>query len=526
MPASTTVFRAHSAVYEDPATGRTVTGPAEIFVSDGMITQIRPKSGGASPEVDRQEEAPADSALAEQVPPAQTVDVPPTHVLIPGLVDTHVHVNEPGRTEWEGFETVTRAAAAGGVTTLLDMPLNSIPSTTSLEALATKREIAAQKAKITVGFWGGAVPENVGTGELRALWETGRVFGFKCFLLHSGVDEFAPLNRDQLYTAMREIAEFDGLLIVHAEDPGVINEAEQAQQEAGGITEVYRTFELSRPDSAETAAIRTVIEAAEATGCRAHILHLSSAQSLPIIRDAKNRGVRITAETCPHYLSLFSEEIHNGATQFKCCPPIRSAENREELWKGLVDGVIDMVVTDHSPCTAELKKFAAAARNMRDHAFSALATSGNDLGGEGADGRGAQGSFGDAWGGVASVQLGLPVVWSQARRRGLDLSSVVDWMCTKPARWAGLPDRGAIRVGARADFAAIAADDAFVVLPERLYHRNKVTAYAQQALAGLVTHTWIGGSLVYRRPQIADDRSDANVFPHPIVPLLSRPEGE
>lgn len=509
----TTVFRAHSAVFEDAETGRSVTGPAEVHVAGGVITRVLPgpwEPGGS------------DGAV---------VELPAGQVLIPGLVDTHVHVNEPGRTEWEGFHTVTRAAAAGGVTTVLDMPLNSIPSTVTLEALELKRQVAEPKAKVSVGFWGGAVPSTVGTGQLRQLWETGRVFGFKCFLLHSGVDEFAPLSREQLYAAMREIAEFDGLLIVHAEDPGVIADAEAAQEEAGGITNVYATFERSRPPAAETQAIRTVIEAAEATGCRAHILHLSSAESLPLIRAAKQRGVRITAETCPHYLSLFSEEIHNGATQAKCCPPIRSASNREELWKGLVDGVIDLVVTDHSPCTAELKKFAAAAEELRSGAFAALAADGLDLGGRGADGRGSAGSFGQAWGGVASVQLGLPVVWSQARRRGLGLEAVVEWMCTRPARWVGLPDRGAIRVGARADLAAIAADDAFVVLPERLYHRNAVSAYAQQALAGLVMRTWVGGELVYRRPEAHELAAglpgvdDASVFPHGPVPLVARPDG-
>lgn len=407
--------------------------------------------------------------------------------------------------------------------------------------------MAKDKAKIVVGFWGGVVPENLGTGKLRALWESGRVFGFKCFLLHSGVDEFQPLTQEQLVQAMQEIAEFDGLIIVHAEDAEVIRQAEKKQQAQGGITEVYASFEASRPPEAEWNAVKTVIDAAERTGCRAHILHLSDSGSLDLLRDAQRRGVRITAETCPHYLSLLSEEIQNGATHHKCCPPIRSAANRERLWAGLADGIISIVVSDHSPCTPELKKFAkagsatdvAGASEAGDHVhsvgptgtgWSALDAQGNNLGGTGADGRGSQGSFGEAWGGVASVQLGLPVVWSQARLRGLTLSDVVRWMCANPARWVGLHDRGAIIPGARADFVAISADDAFVVLPEKLHHKNKISAYAQRALAGVVQNTWIGGQLVFRSDASttagdrAKDSSEEKFFPGPIVPLLDRPD--
>ncbi|MDN8578553.1 allantoinase AllB [Corynebacterium bovis] len=517
-----TLFRAHRVVHIRD--GRTVDGPAEVLVRDGYIVSVTPWDPGAEPRR-------SSSDAHEGVPAGTTViTLDPGEVLLPGLVDTHVHVNEPGRTEWEGYATATRAAAAGGVTTLIDMPLNSVPSTVTMEALALKRATAAEKARVNVGFWGGAVPETVGTGELRRLWETGRVFGFKCFLLHSGVDEFRPLDRGQLAQAMAEIAEFDGLLIVHAEDPDDIAAGEAAVRAEGGITEVYATFEASRPPSAEARAIETVIATAEATGCRVHILHLSDSGSLDIIREAQECGVRITAETCPHYLALFSEEIQNGATQYKCCPPVRTAGNRERLWKGLVDGIIGMVVSDHSPCTAELKKFAEAARDESalDGAFSALSAPGNDLGGQGADGRGTGGSFGEAWGGVSSVQLGLPVVWSQARLRGLALTDVVDWMARLPAEWVGLPDRGAIEEGRRADLVAVRSDDAFVVLPERLHQRNKVTAYAQRALAGVVTRTWIGGELVYRRPVHTGDGGpggveDAQVFPGPVGMLVDRP---
>ncbi|MGO1950784.1 MAG: amidohydrolase family protein, partial [Mycobacteriaceae bacterium] len=271
-----------------------------------------------------------------------------------------------------------------------------------------------------------------------------------------------------------------------------------------------------------------------ATGCRAHILHLSDSGSIDLIAAARERGVRITAETCPHYLALFSEEIQNGATQYKCCPPVRTAGNRERLWKGLVDGVISTVVSDHSPCTAELKKFAGVAEaqasaNERNEltAFSALAATGNDLGGGGADGRGSGGSFGEAWGGIGSVQLGLPVVWSQARLRGLSLADVIRWMCQNPAEWAGLSDRGAIAAGRRADMSLISADDAFVVLPDELHQRNKLTAYAQRALAGVVTRTWIGGDPVYVRPSTphvpAAEVEDAAVFPAAARPFTLRP---
>ena len=522
------IFRARRAIIGYPYIHES---PVTVVVCDGVIEEIYD-----------------DDTVATNYPDAENVIIPEDQVLLPGLVDTHVHVNEPGRTDWEGFASATRAAAAGGVTTLVDMPLNSIPSTVTMDALAPKRKIAEDKAKISVGFWGGVVPENLGTGDLRELWDDGRVFGFKCFLLHSGVDEFQPLTQEQLVQAMQEIAEFDGLIIVHAEDAEVIRQSEEAQQARGGITEVYASFEASRLPEAEHKAVKTVIDAAERTGCRAHILHLSDSGSLELLRDAQRRGVRITAETCPHYLSLLSEEIQNGATQYKCCPPIRSAANRERLWAGLVDGVISTVVSDHSPCTEELKKFAKAhlatdsggaseagdlirSGGATDTGWSALDAQGNNLGGAGADGRGSEGSFGEAWGGVASVQLGLPVVWSQARLRGLALTDVVRWMCTNPARWCGLQDRGAITPGARADFVAISADDAFVVLPEKLHHKNKVSAYAQRALAGVVQNTWIGGQVVFRADASrtaetkAKDLSEEDFFPGPIVPLLDRPDG-
>ncbi|MBY6676181.1 allantoinase AllB [Rhodococcus sp. BP-332] len=381
------------------------------------------------------------------------VDLADDEVLLPGLVDTHVHVNEPGRTEWEGFASATAAAAAGGITTLIDMPLNSIPSTVSTDALDVKRAVAEPKARIDVGFWGGAVPGNV--PDLRAMHEAG-VFGFKCFLLHSGVDEFPPLSPDELEEAMREIASFDGLLIVHAEDAQIIADSENA----GGRD--YAGFLASRPRAAENTAIADVIAASRRTGCRVHILHLSSADAVPLVAAAKKDGVRITAETCPHYLSFAAEEIADGATQFKCCPPIREADNRDALWQALSDGVIDTVVTDHSPCTTELKRF--------------------DIG-----------DFGVAWGGIASLQVSLAAVWSEARRRGHSLADVVGWMSAATAAQVGLESKGAIAVGKDADLAVFAPDQEFVVHAEELRHRNPVSAYDDRTVTGCVRSTWLAG---------------------------------
>ncbi|HKE52348.1 MAG TPA: allantoinase AllB, partial [Actinomycetes bacterium] len=284
----------------------------------------------------------------QELPAARELALDDDVVLLPGLVDTHVHVNEPGRTEWEGFATATRAAAAGGVTTIIDMPLNSIPPTVDVAALDVKRKAADGQCAVDVGFWGGAVPGNLPA--LRGLHDAG-VFGFKCFLLHSGVDEFPYLRPPELEQALRELTGFDALMIVHAEDSSAIDHAPSCHGER------YRDFLASRPRGAENTAIAQVIELARWTGARVHILHLSSSDALPMIASARRDGVRITAETCPHYLALTAEEIPDGATQYKCCPPIREAENRELLWRGLAAGIIDCVVSDHSPCTPDLKRF-------------------------------------------------------------------------------------------------------------------------------------------------------------------------
>jgi allantoinase len=420
-------------VHADAAFVDGVFRPATIGVHGGAITAIEP--GGA------------------RLDGRDVVTLAPGVVLIPGLVDTHVHVNEPGRTEWEGFASATRAAAAGGVTTILDMPLNSIPPTIDPAALAVKRAAAGPQAFVDVGFWGGAVPGNLGS--LRALHDAG-VFGFKCFLSPSGVDEFAHLSPAQLLVALRELAEFDGLLIVHAEDPAVLD----AHENDGGPS--YARFVDSRPPEAELTAIGRVIDGIRETGGRAHILHLSSAAALPLIAAAKAEGLRLTAETCPHYLTLDAEHIPDGATEFKCCPPIRDERNREQLWQGLLDGTLDLIVSDHSPATAELKL-------------------------------GFDGDFGRAWGGISGLQLGLANVWTDAARRGIGLERVLGWMASGPADFAGLRGKGRIAVGADADLVAFAPDAAFTVEPAALAHKNPVSAYAGAALTGVVRSTWLRG---------------------------------
>jgi allantoinase len=367
-------------------------------------------------------------------------------VLLPGLVDTHVHVNEPGRTEWEGFASATRAAATGGVTTLIDMPLNSLPPTVDAAALDAKRKAADGQYTVDVGFWAGIVPGNLSA--LRPLHIAGAL-GFKCFLSPSGVDEFPPLSVSELAAALREVASFDGLVIVHAEDPALLGDARGP---------LYANFLASRPSIAEDSAIATLLRLAADAGARVHVLHLSSASALPQLAAAKAAGIAVTVETCPHYLTLSAEEVADGDTRFKCCPPIREAANREALWRGLAVGTIDAVVTDHSPCPPKLKSPA---------------------------------DFGTAWGGIASLQLGLPVVWTHARRRGHRLADVVRWMATAPASIARLAKKGRIEVGCDADLIIFAPDAEFTV--GALHHRHPTTPYAGRRLTGLVRNIWLRG---------------------------------
>ncbi|MCX5193555.1 allantoinase AllB [Streptomyces sp. NBC_00249] len=376
-------------------------------------------------------------------------------VLLPGLVDTHVHVNDPGRTEWEGFWTATRAAAAGGITTILDMPLNSLPPTTTVDNLRVKQEVARTKAHVDVGFWGGALPDNV--KDLRPLHDAG-VYGFKCFLSPSGVDEFPELDQERLATSLAEITGFGGLMIVHAEDPHHLDSAPQTPGPK------YADFLASRPRDAENTAIGNLIAQAKRLNARVHVLHLSSSDALPLIAAAKAEGVRITVESCPHYLTLTAEEVPDGASEFKCCPPIRESANQDLLWDALADGTIDCIVSDHSPSTADLKTD----------------------------------DFATAWGGISSLQLGLPAIWTEAQKRGRSLEDVVRWMSTAPAALAGLAAKGAIEAGRDADFAVLAPEETFTVDPAHLHHRNQVTAYAGKTLHGVVKSTWLRGT------QIAD----------------------
>jgi len=414
--------------------------PCIVAVRAGVIDSI--KGLGASVDADR------------------VIDLGDDVVLLPGLVDTHVHVNEPGRTEWEGFATATRAAAAGGVTTILDMPLNSRPPTLDPAALEAKRAAASGQCAVDVGFWGGAVPGNLGS--LRPLLDAG-VFGVKCFLSDSGVPEFGNLDSDGLLRACEELAAIDGLLLVHAEDPARLAAAPQPHGPS------YGGFVASRPPAAEHAAIARVVDAARKTGARVHVVHLSSAGALPLLAAARESGVRITVETCPHYLTLAAEQVRDGATEFKCCPPIRDEANRDALWGGLGD-IIDLVVSDHSPCTTDLKCLDS-------------------------------GDFGKAWGGIASLQLGLPLVWSEARRHGNTLGEVVQWMADAPARLARLATKGQIAEGRAADLVVFAPDEEFVVDPSTLHHRNKLTPYAGTRLTGVVRETWLAGQRIGAEPR-------------------------
>jgi allantoinase len=336
------------------------------------------------------------------------------------------------------------------------MPLNSVPPTVDVDALETKRAAADGQCHVDVGFWGGAVPSSL--GRLGTLADAG-VFGFKCFLVDSGVAEFPPLGPDQLDRAVAEVAALGGLLIVHAEDAGVL----AAAPGCGGPS--YSRFVGSRPAEAEDAAIARLLGLAARHGARVHVLHLSSAAALPSLAAARAAGVRVSVETCPHYLTLSAEEVPDGRTEFKCCPPIRGAANREALWAALVDGTIDCVVSDHSPSTPDLKHLDT-------------------------------GDFAEAWGGVASLQLGLPLTWTAARSRGLALASVVGWMSTAPAALAGLPRKGAIAPGRDADLVAFAPEASFEVDPARLHHRNPVTPYAGRRLDGVVRDVWLRGRRV------------------------------
>ncbi len=425
--------------------------PASMHIRDGVIVEIAPRDSRAFGR--------------------RAFDAGHS-VVIPGLVDTHVHINEPGRTAWEGFRTATRAAAAGGVTTLVDMPLNSTPATTTLEALETKRKAARGKCWVDVGFWGGVVPGN--TPQLRRLYNAG-VMGFKCFLIASGVDEFPHVSEPDLRGALEELRGLKALLIVHAELPGPVEKAMQAQA-SGNASDPrrYSTFLRSRPREAENEAIALLIRLARTmhardSDLRLHIVHHSSADALDALRNARAEGLPITVETCPHYLYFAAEEIPDAAAQFKCCPPIRERENCEQLWAALHEGLIEMVVSDHSPCPPAMKLKRA-------------------------------GDFLRAWGGISSLQLRLPVIWTAARERGYSLQRVADWLSAAPARLIGLhKHKGAIRPGADADLVIWNPEARFRVKSAMLHHRHKLTPYVGRILNGVVEATFLRGEKIYVR---------------------------
>jgi allantoinase len=450
MPAPDLVIRGQRVVLAE------AIAPAAIHIRDGVISAIAPYGS-----------VPND---------CEVFDAGVDSLIMPGLVDTHVHINEPGRTEWEGFATATRAAAAGGVTTLVDMPLNSIPATTTVAGLEAKLAAARNQCFVDVGFWGGVVPGN--QAELASLLAQG-VVGFKCFLIDSGVEEFPNVTEADLRVTLPALTKLGALLIVHAEVPGPISRTGiPACPDEGSSTPAnlakgdfnaasYQTFLASRPRAAEDEAVALMIRLAREFGTRIHIVHHSSADSLPLLREARASGLPITVETCPHYLTFAAEDIRDGATQFKCCPPIRERENREQLWDALANGTIDMIVSDHSPCPPDLK--------LRE-----------------------TGDFLCAWGGISSLQLRLPVVWTEASRRGHSLAELARWLCRAPADLVGMGQRkGTLAVGADADLVIWNPEREFKVEGKALQHRHKLTPYQDRILRGVVEQTFLRGRKIY-----------------------------
>lgn len=435
-PAGLQAFRGHRVVLPDAVI------PATVVVRGGSIVEVRRGVPGGPPPA-----APAG---------ATCVDVADL-VLSPGLVDSHVHINEPGRTDWEGFASATMAAAAGGVTTVVDMPLNSVPPTTSVAALRTKQAAASGQLTVDLAFWAGITSQDVSA--VGPLVDAG-VSGFKVFMADSGVPEFPAVDTDGLHSALRAAGRYAVPVVVHAEAPAVL-------AAAPAVTGRHHDSWLaSRPPEAEIAAIELVIQLAARTGSRAHILHLSSAAALPLLAKAKDQGVAISVETCPHYLSLAADDLPAQQSVAKCAPPIRSAANRAALWDGVRAGLLDAVVSDHSPAPAALKQPSS-------------------------------GRFADAWGGIAGLQTQLPVVWTAATRAGIGLLQLAELQAAAPARLAGLAAKGRIAVGYDADLVAWDPDATFELDAGQLLHRHKVSPWAGRQLSGAVRSTWLRGRAVF-----------------------------
>ena len=392
--------------------------------------------------------------------------------ILPGLVDSHVHINEPGRTEWEGFETATRAAAAGGYTMLVDMPLNCLPATTSVGALEAKRAAARGKCRVDWAAWGGVVSDN--QARIEALAAAG-VRGFKCFLVHPGIDGFTMVTEQELRAALPHVARTKLPLLVHAELPGPVDAATAMLADADWKS--YSTYLKSRPDEAELSAIRLMLALCKELKFKLHIVHLATCHALPMLGAARAQGLPVTVETCPHYLHFAGETIGDGATLSKCAPPIRSRENREQLWQALKEGLIDFVVTDHSPCPPAMKRLE-------------------------------EGSFKTAWGGIASLSVALPVMWTEASARGFTLVEIARWMAEGPARLAGCDARkGRIAAGYDADFAVFDPDAEFVVTKEKLHYRHAISPYLGEKLRGAVKATYLRGRAVFAQGEFPGEPS-------------------
>jgi len=393
------------------------------------------------------------------------------YIVSPGLVDTHVHINEPGRTDWEGFETATQAAAAGGITTVVDMPLNCLPVTTTKENLKTKLSEVDSKLFIDTAFWGGVVPTSI--SQIEPLLKEG-VFGVKSFMIDSGIEEFKEMSKDDLKKAMKILAKYDLPYLIHAE----VDTGEGSSVE---VKKSYENFVRSRPDSFEIKAIETLIELSKETGCHVHIVHLSSAKALPMIKKARAEGVKLTVETCPHYLLLDSEHIDDGQTIFKCCPPIRNKENQEKLWQALAEGTIDFIVSDHSPCTANLKLIE-------------------------------QGDIENAWGGISSLQFTLPLMWTQFNERGLKIEDLVALTSERTTKFLGLEDRGFLSKGKKADFVIWDKNYEQEITKDLILFKNKITPYEGNIVQGKVLETWLSGKKIFSNGKCVGKASGRALF--------------